>query len=337
MISALIEGRAKKKAIEKIKKAWTKLEQIDVDKMSKAVLEGDKDFWRESYKFQEELDPAMAAVRKGATETLAMMVGPDSMLARRQDQALDQMFSEQLAEDPETTAVIDSLIQRAQTELDAGATFGPELQAEFVRSGLEKGITSGFGVGPDGQVGSNVRELLGTAGEELKAHRLGQATGALSVADSLRQSRAQILGSLIPAAQSVEAQRAQLASGSLQIAHGAMPQVGVHGREVANMLEQNRQFRNQRTMALAGLSAQKRLAEGQMWSDFNQGAHQLAGGVVSMFAMGGLGGAAGGAAGAAGTAGTTSAATTGGAGGFNSGSIQSLIGQFGGASSRPQQ
>jgi hypothetical protein len=247
------------------------------------------------------------------------------------------MFAEQLQADPKTGAVIDSLIQRAQSELDAGATFGPELQAEFVRSGLEKGIASGFGVGPDGQVGSNVRELLGGAGEQLKAHRLGQATGALSVADSLRQSRAQILGSLIPAAQSVEAQRAGLASGALSIAHQAMPQVGLAGREIANMFEQNRQFRNQRTMALAGLSAQKRMAEGQMWSDFNQGAHQLAGGVVSMFAGGGMLGGLGGAAGGAGTAGATSAATTGGAGGFNSGSIQSLIGQFGGASSRPQQ
>jgi hypothetical protein len=290
--SSQIEGRAKKKAIDKLKKAWNKLEQINVEKMSEAVLKGDKEFWRQSYAFQEEIDPAMAAVRRNATEQFSRLVDPDSQYARQQDAALQTMFDEQLQADPKTTALIDTLITRAQEELDSGATMGPALQAELVRSGLESSAQSGFGIDSRGIVGANVRTLLGSAGEQLRANRLGQAQAAAGTAENLRMARANILGSLIPASQQVESQRAALAQAGIQAGHQFMPQVGVQGREIANMMEQNRQFRNERTMALAGLSAQKRLAEGQMWSETSQGAHEMGEGITSL-AMGGMGGMGG--------------------------------------------
>jgi hypothetical protein len=293
IVSSWIEGKAKKAAYSKMMDAWKKVEQIDIDKMTQKALEGDKTFWQESYKFQEELDPVMAQLRKQGGAQLLELLQSGHAYNQMQDEALKQSFAENLHQAPEEAAAIDALIARAGEELAAGATLGPALQSELVRSGLEGAGSAGFQLSRDGATGVGARQLLGTAGEQLKMQRQASAQNLLGTAQQLKQSRAQILGSLIPQTQAVQGQRVNLAGQAQGVGQANVPTIGLTGGDVVNMEEQNRALRNQRTLALGGLKADRRLAEGMMWSGISQGAHQMASGIVSMAAGGGIGGMGG--------------------------------------------
>jgi hypothetical protein len=117
-----------------------------------------------------------------------------------------------------------------------------------------------------GAGGSNVRTLLGSAGINLQQQRAAEARADTSSAQSLQQQRQNILGNLATLDNNIRGAKMQRAAGAAQLGSSSIPNIGLSGADVTNMDVSNVNLANQKTMALAGLSAQKDVAKGQMVS-----------------------------------------------------------------------
>jgi hypothetical protein len=160
----------------------------------------------------------------------------------------------------------DTLVKQAQQELDAGATLPPDVQAELVKAGLERSgmvTQSASGQGTGGQI---LRTILGTAGLQLKQQRQQQATGLLSAAQNLTNSRASILSNLFPNLNSTQLNNLTATSNAFNTANSALPSAGLSGSDIANIWLARVGATNQLAQNAANAGAAGALGQGQAWS-----------------------------------------------------------------------
>jgi len=163
----------------------------------------------------------------------------------------------------------NQLVDAALKELHAGATLPPDVQAELAQTGLEKvGMQSGRAEGASGFGGVLLKQILGTAGLQLQAQRQQRAIQLTGAAQSLEQSRQQILGTLFPNLNAVQLKTLQGSQGALAQVNSMAPQAGLGGTDMANLWLARVGATNQLTSQAASIGAQGALAQGQI---LNQG------------------------------------------------------------------
>lgn len=242
-------------------------------------------------KLQEETDPELAELRQfGKEELLKEFKRPEE--SRQTNRVANQLFNENIEADPRMEALKDSIIAKAQDDLDRGAELPAEFQAELVRSGLNLGGGSGVGVSRN-QVGGVTSRLLGGAGIELERQRTAEAQQLAGTAQNLTTSRANILSGIFPTIKAAEDAKLARASGALQIGESTLPQSGLSGSDAVNLEVARRNAEIAAKGQRGVIAAQNAIARGEA----NAAYIQAAGSAISGIA-GGVGGMAG--AGAAG-------------------------------------
>lgn len=277
--SAAAKNAAAKKAAGAQKKAISQQEAIlrrnlDPGALNRLAQTMDRERALSRRQLQTEVDPELAELRQyGKEELLKEFQRPDS--SRQSTQVANQLFAENIKGDPRMEALKDSIIAKAQDDLDKGAELPAEFQAELVRSGLAAGAGSGIGVSRN-QVGGVTSRLLGGAGIQLEAQRTAEAQQLASTAQNLTTSRANILSSIFPTVKAAEDAKLQRAAGAFQIGEGSLPQSGLSGSDAVNIevARRNAQIaaRGQRGV----VNAQQAIAQGNANAAYIQAGASLA-------------------------------------------------------------
>lgn len=290
--SAYIKGQAAKKAGEAQKDALADQEKILRDKLDPAALNRlaqtmDRERAKNRQALQAEVDPELAKLRQlGKDELLAEFSRDDN--TRQSTQTANQLFRENITADPRMEALKDSIINKAQADLDKGATLPPEYQAELVRSGL--GIGAGAGVGTSrNQVGGVTSRLLGSAGIQLEAQRTAEAQSLIGTANALTTSRASILSSIFPTIKATEDAKLARAAGAFQIGESTLPQSGLSGSDAVNAEIARRNAQISAAGQRGVIGAQLATAAGNTNAAYLQAAGSVATGAVGAYATPGTG------------------------------------------------
>jgi len=297
--SAYLKGQAAKKAGEAQKNALADQEKILQQKLDPAALNRlaqtmDRERALSRRALQEEIDPELAELRqKGKEELLKEFGTPDS--SRQTTQVANQLFQENITADPRIEALKDSIINKAQSDLDAGATLPPEYQAELVRSGLSTGAGSGVGVSRN-QVGGVTARLLGSAGIQLGQQRVAEAQQLTNTAQNLTNARASILSSIFPTVKATEDAKIARAAGAFQLGESTLPQSGLSGSDAVNLEVARRNAQVAAKGKKGEISANLAIAKGNEQAGYLSAIGSAASGAAG--AIGGAGGVAGGAGGA---------------------------------------
>ena len=268
-------------------------DELSFERINQAATDADELRAVNRKALQERIDPELAKLRQLGKERLLEE-------AKRPNESLEStkvaktLFEENAVEDPRLKALKDSIIQRAQEDLSAGATLPPEFQSELVRAGVEQGSQAGFKVDRR-TVGGSIARALGLGGVQLQQAREQQATNLAGAATNLQESRAGILASIFPSIKAAEEERRKNAITDFGIGESTLPESGLTGREAAG-IQQNRgntllKIRGER----GKVSAQQALAAGEA-----NAAYIGAGTSFVTSALGAYGGGGGGAIGGGG-------------------------------------
>jgi len=205
---------------------------LDPQVVGRSALVADLENSKNRLAAQATLDPDLLASRyetEGRIRQQAAELGLTSKAVQ------DQAVAEALGAPSTASQSKQLLIDAALGELSAGATLPPDVQAELVKAGLEKGgmvtgTASGKGTG-----GRITRELIGSAGLQLKQQRQQQAAALLGQAQNREDSRSQILGQLFPSLAQTQLGVLGGEQSVLNQSNAIMPNAGLSGSDVANL------------------------------------------------------------------------------------------------------
>jgi hypothetical protein len=183
--------------------------------------------------FQEQFDPELAKQREASQAMLSEQLAGIGQGPAQDVAAL--ATAEAVSGSESMQEVKNRMIDAALTELNAGATLPPDVQAELVQAGLEKsGMVSGA-ASPRGIGGNILRQEIGQGAIKLQADRQARAMALASSAQQLDSARSAMLQSLFPNLQAMQAKDIGMTSGILQQSNALMPEVGLAGRDIAEL------------------------------------------------------------------------------------------------------
>lgn len=224
------------------------------------------------------IDPALLQTRYDAQDVIAQQLG---QLPGAGEEVARTAEAEAIAGVPRLQEARDRLIDAALSELDAGATLPPDVQAELVQAGLERaGQTSGA-ASAEGFGGNILRKVLGTAGLELQAQRQARATALTQAAQDLEGKRQTILQNLFPSLASVQLAKLGGAEQALQTSAAMAPEAGLSGQNIANLWLARVGAQNQLANQIAQVGAQGALGQAQALGGMVAGLGRLGGGVFN--------------------------------------------------------
>lgn len=159
-----------------------------------------------------------------------------------------------------------ALIQAALDQIKAGATLPPDVQAEFVKAGLERaggatGAATGTGLG-----GNILRNVLGTAGLNLQMQRQSQAAGLLQQAGVLQQQKTNTLQTLFPSLAQTQLANLTGTSNALDLSNKMVPNTGLSATDTANLWLQRIGAQNALYTGKGTVEAQSKLGQAQAWA-----------------------------------------------------------------------
>lgn len=299
--SAAAKRSAAKKAAGAQKKALSEQESIlrrklDPGALNRLAIQFDTERATNRRKLQEQQDPELAKLRDmGKQQLLEEFSRPES--SRQSNQVANQLFQENIEQDPRLEALKDSIISKAQEDFDRGASLPAEFQAELVRSGIAAGAGSGIGVSRN-QVGGVTSRLLGGAGIQLEAQRVAEAQQLANTAQNLTASRASILSSIFPTVKAAEDAKLARAGAAFQIGESTMPQAGLSGADAINLEVSRRNAQIAARGQRGVINAQNAIARGEANAAYIQAAGQAASAGIGAYGSLAGAGAAGAGAGA---------------------------------------
>ncbi len=253
---------AQKKAVNRQKTLLQR--ELDPDKINALAQRIDEERAKRRIEFQKEIDPELARLRQlGKEQLLAEASIPKE--ARQSNQLATQLFKENINADPRMEALKGALIDRASSELAAGATLPAEFQAELVRAGLNTGSQAGFKA-DQRTVGGTIARALGLGGEQLKQSRQTQAVNLAGAAQDIATTRTNILASIFPKIRDLESVDAAKAAANFGLADASLPEVGLSGTDAANLKVASVKGQANLMSKAGDIAAQKALAQGQFTS-----------------------------------------------------------------------
>lgn len=231
-----MSARAQQKAVDAQIAALKEQRQfvydnLDPSKVGPQVLQADQDAAANRLRLQQQIDPQLLQSRYDAETKIA--------------EGLGNLGSEQGVADlatKEATAGVSGmndakkmLVDRAIQQLQLGASLPPDVQAELVRTGLEKsGMVTGAAT-PQGIGGTLLRKVIGSEGIRLQQQREEQAKGLLTTAQNLESNRQSILQNLFPSLAKTQIGNLGAAQSIFDTANKSTPQAGLSGNDVLNL------------------------------------------------------------------------------------------------------
>jgi hypothetical protein len=278
--------KAAKAQQEAMKKAYDNLTiNMDPQVVNKLAQRGDEERAKSRLALQAQIDPELAKQRGIAeakiTESLLGIGKADS------DTVAARTAQEALREVPGAQEAKDRLVDAALQELKAGATLPPDVQAEFVKAGLEQAGGMTGAANARGAGGVILRQVLGTAGLNLKKQRQDQAASLLTAAGNLDAQRQQILQGLFPRLQQQQMGNLTAASGVLTLGDQMLPESGLSGSDMANIWLARIGAQNELTTGMGKAKAEGIMAQG---AARNKLIGSVTGGLGGMMGGGGAGG-----------------------------------------------
>lgn len=289
--SAYQEGEATTDAYNQMIAGVGRIEKMNPDKLKSLVEQGDKDAYTRRLEFARLNDPELYNVRQQAVKKLADIYGQKEFPWEVVDRGLTNLAMEDTTS---RKALEDKFLAKANEQLDLGGKLGPEFQQELIRSGLEAGSTTGVGTNKTGPLAQLLGNKIGAAQVQLEQTRLQNAMAAAGAADTIKANRANILHGILPDLMKTTQFKTELGAAGLRLFDAEIPKIGLNGTDLANMEEQRRNQANDLTLKLAGLQANKTMAEAQADSNFyssiGSGLTSIAGAAAGGGGMGGGGG-----------------------------------------------
>lgn len=296
--TAFIESDAAKQATEIQEKAIQQAKDLTASGLAPGTVQqvathADQLRAQQQLELLKQINPSLYAALKSSSAGIAGQAGGFGAQSASSEVA-QESAKEALGQD-NTAEGQKQLIDAALSQLKAGATLPPDVEAQLVQSGLEDSgmvtqSASGRGIG-----GQQLRTILGTAGIQLQQQRQQQAAGLLGQAQALQASRQNILQGLFPRLTQNQLGQLSGSESAYQTAAGATPQAGLGGSQIANVWLSRIGALNQLGLQGAGVTAAGKLAQGQIWGNAIGSAVSGIGSV----GLGGMGGGAGGAVGGA--------------------------------------
>jgi hypothetical protein len=254
-------GAQQVRAINKIREYTEK--NMDPALLAAKAKEQDIQRAKDRLALQAEIDPELAKQRMESQKLLSEQLS--GIGSSESDRIAALAAKEAATGTPGMEAVKAELVDRALTELRAGATLPADVQAELMQAGLQRaGQVTGTGGAAPGSVGSSIlSQVLGTAGLNLRAQRATQAAELATAASNLESQRQQILQQLFPNLQNQQLKNISATSGILQQSNQMLPQVGLGGSDVANAWLARVGALNQLAANKASVNAAAAMAEAQ--------------------------------------------------------------------------
>lgn len=225
------------------------------------------------------IDPSLLQTRYAAQDAIAQQLG---QLTGGQDEAVARAAaSEAVAGIPRMQEARDRLIDAALTELDAGATLPPDVQAEIVGAGLERAGQVSGSASAEGFGGNILRKLIGSAGLELQAQRQERAAKLTQAAQDLEGKRQTILQNLFPALAQTQLAKLGGAQGALAASAALAPEAGLSGQNIANLWLSRVGAQNQLANQIANVAAHGTLGLGSAYGGLAAGLGRTAGGIFN--------------------------------------------------------
>lgn len=220
-----------KKALNQQKDILRK--KLDPDTLNELAQKADEARAKNRIALQETVDPELAKLRQlGKEQLLANANIPEE--SKQSSQLANALFQETKQQDPRLEAIKNSILDAAQSEINAGATLPPEFQAELVRTGLNQGTQAGIAVNKN-SIGGPVAKALGLAGIQLQQQRQQAAQQLATTGQNLVSARTNILASVFPKLRDLETQRRIEAAQNFAAAEAALPESGLSGQDVTNI------------------------------------------------------------------------------------------------------
>lgn len=254
-------------------------DQLDPQKIGRKARAADVTRAQERLRLQGIVDPELLAQRYQAERLIS------DRLAGLQGDEADRVASIAAEEAIRGTQGLEDvktkLIDEAMSELNAGATLPPDVQAELVQAGLEQsgsttGRASGRGVG-----GNILRELIGTAALQLKADRQARATQLATAAQEMDVRRQSILGTLFPNLAQKSLSKLGATQSVLQQSNQMVPEAGLGGTDIANLWLARVGAANQLSQSAADVAARGTLGQGQIYGNMLGAAGSAAGNILN--------------------------------------------------------
>lgn len=267
--SASIQAGAIKKATQMQIDALEKQRQfvydeLDPTKVGGASLNADIDRAKNRLALQSQIDPDLLSSRYAAEGKISKQLG-ELGSGSPEDLVAQLATKEGMAGVPGMQEGKKQLVDAALKELSAGATLPPDVQAELVKAGLERsGMTTGS-ASPKGFGGQILRELIGSAGLQLKQQRMTNAQNLLGRAQQLEESRQQLLGTLFPRLAQTQLSVLGGAQNVLQQSNQMVPEAGIGGTDVANIWLSRVGATNQLAQSAADAAARGGMGAAQAW------------------------------------------------------------------------
>jgi len=282
--SGIMQANAIEEATEKQIEALEKQRQFVFDQLNPARIgtqarAADVRRAQERLRLQGIVDPELLAQRyqaeKAISDRLAGLQGDEA------DRVAAVAAQEAIRGTQGLEDVKTKLIGEAMSELNAGATLPPDVQAELVQAGLEQGgaatgRASGRGIG-----GNILRELIGTAALKLKADRQARATQLAQAAQEMDVRRQSILGTLFPNLAAKSLGKLQATQSVLQQSNQMVPEAGLGGTDIANLWLARVGATNQLAQSAADVAARGGIGQAQVLGSTLGAAGSAAGNILN--------------------------------------------------------
>lgn len=236
IIGSSMNAKAQQKAVDSQIRALKEQRQfvydnLDPSKVGPQVLQADSDAAANRLKLQQQIDPQLTQNRYDAEAKMSQGLAG---LGSEKDIS-DLAKSEATAGIAGMQNAKKMLVDRAIQQLQLGASLPPDVQAELVRTGLEKsGMVTGAAT-PRGIGGTLLRKVIGTEGVKLQQQREDSAKGLLTTAQGLENQRQSILQNLFPALAQTQLGNIAGSKTAFDTANNATPQAGLSGNDVLNL------------------------------------------------------------------------------------------------------
>jgi len=271
--------------------------ELDPNRLDQIAVEYDTRQLERRQEFLQKYEPELYQLREASKQQLLAQAtrtkgqDPSHILAGK-------LFNEVREEDPRLRAMKESLIDRAQEDINAGAKLSPEFQAELVRAGLDAGSQAGIGFSK-GAIGGGVARVLGLAGEQLKQQRNAEAVNLTNAAQNLATARTNILASVFPKLRDLETADRNESVQNFLLTERNTPNVGLSGADAVNAHLTKTNARIGGIQQYSNIAQQRKMAHSQERISIANDTANLIGDIASVYG-GGMGGMMGGMGGAAG-------------------------------------
>ena len=208
--------------------------ELAPEKVAPMVSQADQQRAMSMLALQGKIDPALLASRYQASSNI---LGTLQQPGGQAEDLASQLISEIQQPSAGLEAVKAAMIDRALDSLDAGATLPSDVQAEIIKTGLERSTASGVGAARSGLAGQTAKKILGQAGVTLQQQRENQAMNLTKTADELSTRRAQLLASVFPQLKNLQTLNLQNALSSLTTSNAMAPESGMSGGDMLNLLK----------------------------------------------------------------------------------------------------